>query len=161
MSYVYGLRRFADDIELMTGSRPGLYWMLCWKYISPLAMLSILFASFYELINEGSSYPAWQADTGTTQKMEWPHWCIVAAICLIASSIIWIPLVAICRLFGVRIVEDTDPAWFPTNELKDVHGIVPHEPTEFEQAVFFFQPDGSEGMCCPLFIPEKELQEEE
>ncbi len=52
VSYVYGLRRFADDIELMTGSRPHVYWMLCWKYISPLAMLTILAASFINLMSK-------------------------------------------------------------------------------------------------------------
>lgn len=162
VSYVYGLRRFADDIELMTGSRPGIYWMLCWKFISPLAMLTILFASFMELINEGSSYPAWQAEKGITETKEWPHWCIFVAVCLIGVAIIWIPLVAICRLFGITIVEQTDPAWFPESELKDVHGIVPHEPTEFEQAIFCFRTDGSEGFCCPTnFIKEQVLREEE
>lgn len=81
----------------MTGSRPNLYWMLCWKYISPIAMMTILVASFIELASEGSSYPGWNALTGNTDKLEWPHWCIVVAILLVGVSIIWIPGVAICR----------------------------------------------------------------
>lgn len=51
--------RFADDIELMTGSRPGIYWLICWKYLSPLAMLLILISSFVELVVGGSGYDAW------------------------------------------------------------------------------------------------------
>jgi solute carrier family 6 amino acid/orphan transporter-like 15/16/17/18/20 len=76
---------------------------------------------------------------------------------------LWIPGVAICRLLGITIVEDSDSAWFPAAELRDVNGIVPHEPTEFEQAVFGFRPDGSEGMCFPSFEsnPEAVLQEDE
>lgn len=95
--------------------------------------------------------------------MEWPHWCIFAAVCLIGVSILWIPGVALCRLLGIRIVEDSEPAWFPAAELRDVNGIVPHEPTELEQTLFCFRPDGSEGMCCPTFIsnPEEVLQEDE
>jgi solute carrier family 6 (neurotransmitter transporter, amino acid/orphan) member 15/16/17/18/20 len=92
-----GIKRFADDIELMTGSRPHFYFLLCWKYISPLAMISILVASFMELSQQGSSYPVWNALTGSTERAEWPHWCIVLAICLIGVSILWIPGVAICR----------------------------------------------------------------
>lgn len=46
--------RFADDIELMTGTRPGLYWLICWKYLSPLAMLLILIASVVEILTDGS-----------------------------------------------------------------------------------------------------------
>ncbi|XP_058820909.1 sodium-dependent neutral amino acid transporter B(0)AT3 isoform X1 [Topomyia yanbarensis] len=162
VSYIYGIKRFADDIELMTGSRPGLYWMLCWKYISPIAMITILVASFVELASEGSSYPGWDALTGNTDRLEWPHWCIVVAILLILVSILWIPGVAICRLCGINIIEDSEPAWFPTTELRDVHGIVPHEPTDLEISLFCIRPDGSEGMCCPTYGPrEQPLQEEE
>lgn len=82
---------------MMTGSRPGFYWMFCWKYLSPCAMITILTASFYQLVTEGSSYPAWIASKGMTENMEWPHWCIVIAFILILSSILWIPIVAFLR----------------------------------------------------------------
>lgn len=97
VSYVYGIRRFCDDIELMTGSRPGLYWMLCWKYVSPVAMITILVASFYGLMTDGSSYPAWNAVRGVQESHEWPTWCIVLAVFLIMVSILWIPIVALTR----------------------------------------------------------------
>lgn len=98
-----------------------------------------------------------------TEDKEWPGWCIFMAILLVSVSILWIPGVAICRLFGIVIVEDSDPMPFPADELRDVNGIVPHEPTEFEQLVFFFRPDGSEGMCWPTLktVPERVLQEDE
>lgn len=89
--------RFADDIELMTGSRPSMYWMLCWKYLSPIAMITILTASFITLASEGSDYPAWNAAKGITEKLEWPHWCIVLAIVMILMSVLWIPIVAFFR----------------------------------------------------------------
>lgn len=67
-----------------------------------------------------------------------------------------------CRLFGIPILDDTEPAWFPETELREVHGIVPHEPTQIERTLFCIQPDGSEGFCCPTYtLPEEELQEEE
>lgn len=81
----------------MTGSRPSLYWMICWKYVSPIAMLIILMASLVELATKGSSYPAWDAARGVTENKDWPHWCIVTAILLISVSVLWIPLVAIAR----------------------------------------------------------------
>ncbi|XP_037028827.1 sodium-dependent neutral amino acid transporter B(0)AT3 isoform X1 [Bradysia coprophila] len=162
ISYVYGIKRFADDIELMTGSRPSMYWMLCWKYLSPIAMITILTASFIELASEGSSYPAWNAAKGITEKLEWPHWCIVMAIFLILVSVLWIPIVAISRLLGVTIVEDTDSAWFPESELREIHGIVPYEPTELEAMLFCIKPDGTEGMCFPSYgLREQVLQEDE
>lgn len=162
VSYVYGIKRFADDIELMTGSRPALYWMICWKYVCPVVMMIILTASFIDLAVRGSTYPAWNAMLGATEEKEWPHWCIVAAVCLIGSSILWIPGVALCRLIGINIIVDTEPAHFPVNELREVHGIVAVEPTSIERTLFCIQPDGSEGLCCPTYyLPEKTLQEEE
>lgn len=97
ISYIYGIKRFADDIELMTGQRPALYWMICWKYISPIAMILILLSSFIDLALRGSFYPAWDAVLGKTVDKEWPLPCIVAAILLISVSILWIPGVALCR----------------------------------------------------------------
>jgi solute carrier family 6 (neurotransmitter transporter, amino acid/orphan) member 15/16/17/18/20 len=82
--------RFADDIELMTGQRPGLYWLICWKYLSPLAMISILVASFVEIATDGSSYQAWISATGQTEPRQWPIWAVLLII-------LWIPVVAICR----------------------------------------------------------------
>lgn len=97
VSYVYGIKRFCDDIEMMTGSRPALYWMVCWKYVSPAAMITILVASLIGLWTDGSSYPAWNAMLGATETHEWPHWCIVLAVFLILVSILWIPIVALTR----------------------------------------------------------------
>ncbi|KAL5274866.1 SLC6A19 family protein [Megaselia abdita] len=162
ISYVYGVRKFSDDIEMMTGSRPSIYWMFCWKYLSPAAMITILIASLYQLIADGSKYPAWNSTEGNTEQKDWPHWCVVFAFCLILGAILWIPIVAMCRLFGLKIVEDSDPAWFPTEELKEAHGIIPHEPTELERSLFCFNMDGTEGMCFPKYgLPEKTLHEDE
>lgn len=89
--------RFADDIEMMTGKRPQLYWLICWKYLSPLAMISILIASVVEIVVDGSGYPAWIASEGRSENREWPVWAIVLIAILVLISVMWIPLVAICR----------------------------------------------------------------
>lgn len=149
VSYVYGLRRFADDIELMTGNRPGLYWLICWKYLSPLAMLTILVASFVEIICEGSGYQTWVPNKGTTERQEWPTWALVLIFILILASVLWIPVVAIFRALGILIIDDNEKAWFPAEDLKEFHGIVPHEVTAAETLLFCIRPDGSEGLCCP------------
>jgi len=53
--------RFGDDIELMTGQRPNWYWMTCWKYVSPIAMVIILLASLAKMTT-GTSYQAWHGE---------------------------------------------------------------------------------------------------
>ncbi len=34
-----GVDRFSEDIERMTGFKPGIYWRLCWKFVSPTFLL--------------------------------------------------------------------------------------------------------------------------
>ncbi|XP_015510299.2 sodium-dependent nutrient amino acid transporter 1 [Neodiprion lecontei] len=40
--WIYGLRKFIDDVEFMTGVRPGIYWRVCWMIVTPLLMIVIL-----------------------------------------------------------------------------------------------------------------------
>lgn len=81
----------------MTGQRPGIYWLICWKYLSPLAMISILISSFIELAVGGSGYQAWIASAGDTETKAWPVWAVMLVLVLILSSVLWIPGVAILR----------------------------------------------------------------
>uniref|UniRef100_A0A4W5JT26 Transporter n=1 Tax=Hucho hucho TaxID=62062 RepID=A0A4W5JT26_9TELE len=39
VSWFYGVDRFSEDIERMMGFKPGLYWRLCWKFVSPTFLL--------------------------------------------------------------------------------------------------------------------------
>lgn len=82
---------------MMTGSRPGLYWLICWKYLSPLAMLSILVASFVEIAVDGSGYAAWVPSKGETERLPWPLWAIFLSVILVLASVLWIPGAAIAR----------------------------------------------------------------
>lgn len=60
------------------------------------------------------------------------------------------------------MIEDTDSAWFPEAELREVHGIVPYEPSQIDASLFCINPDGTEGLCCPAYtLREQTLQEEE
>ena len=64
MNFIYYFR-FANDIEYMTGKRPFLFWMICWKYISPLAILIIFIANCHKLATKSPSYKAY---VGCTQQ---------------------------------------------------------------------------------------------
>lgn len=41
VSWVYGTDRFCNDIEFMLGRKTGLYWRICWKFVTPAIMISI------------------------------------------------------------------------------------------------------------------------
>ena len=81
----------------MTGSKPSLYWMICWKYISPFAMLLILTASFIQLIVNGAGYDAWISELGGTISKPWPWWAVIMIVFLIGISVFWIPIVALLK----------------------------------------------------------------
>lgn len=53
--------RFSDDIELMIGTRPSCFWMMCWRYGGPIAMMVIFIASLVEFGNVGTMYETWDA----------------------------------------------------------------------------------------------------
>ena len=57
--YVYGHKKFTDDIEEMTGIRPGLYWQLTWRFIAPVMLAIILVASIVRQIQVTPVYNAW------------------------------------------------------------------------------------------------------
>lgn len=45
--WFYGVDRFSADVEMMLGKKPGLFWRICWTYISPVFLLVILRISFF------------------------------------------------------------------------------------------------------------------
>ncbi|CAL1291877.1 unnamed protein product [Larinioides sclopetarius] len=146
ISYIYGLKRFSDDIELMTGQRPNCYWLFCWKYVAPAAMLTILTASFVQIATEGSSYEAWDKDLATTVTQEWPGWCHFVITFLILVAAIWIPLVAFLEACGIHLLPPEEPSWFPAEELREYHGLLPHKVTDLEKCLFRMKDDEPEDM---------------
>lgn len=105
VTYVYGLDRFCDDIEWMTGRRPGLYWRVAWKAISPLLLLTIFVAYFVLLAQTPLSYRAWNPQYEQfplKQDKSYPGW--VWAICAVLSLFpaLWVPGVALTQLLARR-----------------------------------------------------------
>ncbi|KPP75498.1 sodium-dependent dopamine transporter-like [Scleropages formosus] len=91
IAWFYGVDRFSDDIQEMIGHRPGLYWRLCWKFVSPCFLLFMVVVSFatFNPPNYGTYvFPMWANMIG---------WCIAI------SSMTMVPLYAIykfCTLPG-------------------------------------------------------------
>uniref|UniRef100_A0A8C2C4S6 Transporter n=1 Tax=Cyprinus carpio TaxID=7962 RepID=A0A8C2C4S6_CYPCA len=91
ISWFYGVDRFSDDIQEMIGQRPGLYWRLCWKFVSPCFLLFMVVVSFatFNPPKYGSYY--------------FPTWATMVGWCLSISSMIMVPLYAFykfCSLPG-------------------------------------------------------------
>ncbi|XP_015345925.1 inactive sodium-dependent neutral amino acid transporter B(0)AT3 isoform X1 [Marmota marmota marmota] len=112
--YVYGMRRFCDDIEWMTGRRPSLYWRLSWWAVSPMLLLGILLAYIVLLAQTPPSYKAWSPQHEQFPSREeklYPGW--VRVICMLLSflPLLWVPAVALAKLLAQhrRRLKDTQP----------------------------------------------------
>ncbi|XP_077874715.1 inactive sodium-dependent neutral amino acid transporter B(0)AT3 isoform X1 [Ictidomys tridecemlineatus] len=112
--YVYGMRRFCDDIEWMTGRRPSLYWKLSWWAVSPMLLLGILLAYIVLLAQRPPSYKAWSPQHEQFPSREeklYPGW--VRVICMLLSflPLLWVPAVALAQLLAQhrRRLKDTQP----------------------------------------------------
>ncbi|KAJ8353659.1 hypothetical protein SKAU_G00212260 [Synaphobranchus kaupii] len=86
IAWFYGVDRFSDDIQEMIGHRPGLYWRICWKFVSPCFLLFMLGVSFAT-----SNPPGY--DTYV-----FPMWANVIGWCLAISSMSMVPLYALYKL---------------------------------------------------------------
>ncbi|KDR20718.1 Sodium-dependent neutral amino acid transporter B(0)AT1, partial [Zootermopsis nevadensis] len=95
--YVYGHKKFTQDIEDMTGYRPGLYWQITWRFLGPLLMTVILISSLLFMVINKPEYHAWNADEGKTVKEPYPDWVMVIAGLMITVGVLPMPVVFILR----------------------------------------------------------------
>uniref|UniRef100_W5M739 Transporter n=1 Tax=Lepisosteus oculatus TaxID=7918 RepID=W5M739_LEPOC len=98
--YIYGINRFSDDIEWMTGRRPNFFWQATWRVISPLMLLVVFLAYVVVQVQQSPVYMAWNPDYinfPMYEELPYPSW--VFAICVLLSTVpcIFIPLVALYR----------------------------------------------------------------
>lgn len=57
-----GVDRLCRDIEFMINVKPGIYWRVCWAFLTPLLMFVILiytFVSYETLKFKNQPYPNW------------------------------------------------------------------------------------------------------
>uniref|UniRef100_A0A2K5E111 Transporter n=1 Tax=Aotus nancymaae TaxID=37293 RepID=A0A2K5E111_AOTNA len=99
--YVYGMKRFCDDIAWMTGRRPGPYWRLTWRVVSPLLLLTIFVAYVTLLARKPLSYRAWNPQYElfpSRQEKLYPGWVRAACVLLSLLPVLWVPMAALAQL---------------------------------------------------------------
>uniref|UniRef100_A0A336MNN5 Transporter n=1 Tax=Culicoides sonorensis TaxID=179676 RepID=A0A336MNN5_CULSO len=90
ISWIYGTKRFCDDIRDMVGFTPGIYWRFCWKFAAPVFLMFII---VYGLIGY---------EPLTYDNYIYPTWANVLGWCIALSSMSMIPLVAIFKFCTAR-----------------------------------------------------------
>ncbi|XP_058840189.1 sodium- and chloride-dependent glycine transporter 1 [Topomyia yanbarensis] len=78
VAWIYGVHEYVRDIEFMIGKRIEWYWIVAWKYITPLILIFIFFTTIAyntEITYNGVSYPRWAIVLG------WAS-CSVSMVCI-------------------------------------------------------------------------------
>ncbi|XP_071088424.1 sodium-dependent proline transporter-like [Haliotis cracherodii] len=74
--FIYGYRRFAEDLQMMMGKKLSVYWKMCWCFIAPAILTGVVvFKScrFQPLGYVDYIYPAW------AQALGW----LVMTVCIV------------------------------------------------------------------------------
>uniref|UniRef100_A0A8C0DMP7 Transporter n=1 Tax=Balaenoptera musculus TaxID=9771 RepID=A0A8C0DMP7_BALMU len=90
VSWFYGVDRFSNDIQQMMGFKPGLYWRLCWKFVSPAFLLFVVVVSiinFKPLTYDDYIFPLWA---------NWVGWGIAG------SSMVLVPAYIVYKFLSTR-----------------------------------------------------------
>ncbi|XP_068107020.1 sodium- and chloride-dependent neutral and basic amino acid transporter B(0+)-like [Hyperolius riggenbachi] len=112
MIWIYGGNRVILDIEMMLGKKHWIFWLwwrICWYFVTPVLLAAILVWSLVTF--EAPVYG----------DVEYPKWGIILGLLMVVFCLIWIPIVAIVKLFQAsgnifqRIASTCRPAdnWGP------------------------------------------------
>ncbi|KAI0229899.1 Sodium- and chloride-dependent glycine transporter 1 [Lamellibrachia satsuma] len=123
--YMYGYERFAEDISMMLGKRPNVYFRFCWCIAVPVLLLGItifMAVQYKPLTLDAYVYPDWAISLG---------WAVagIPIACIPAGM-----LVTSCIRGGwqsLKRASRPSPEWGPAN-LKDRHGRYSSEDTKAE-----------------------------
>uniref|UniRef100_A0A8D1CI22 Solute carrier family 6 member 20 n=1 Tax=Sus scrofa TaxID=9823 RepID=A0A8D1CI22_PIG len=102
--YLYGLRRFENDLKAMMGHTLNWYWKVMWAGVSPLIIISLLLFYLSDYIITGTlQYQAWDASQGQLVTKDYPPYALAIIGLLVAASIMCIPLVALGTFIKHRL----------------------------------------------------------
>ncbi|GAA6218978.1 sodium- and chloride-dependent glycine transporter 2 isoform X1 [Lates japonicus] len=109
ISYLYGLQRFCEDIEMMIGFQPNRFWRLCWAFVTPTILTGILGLSLYQ----------WKVMT--YEDYTYPTWSMVLGWLMVICSVIWIPIMFVIKMHlapgtiieRLKLVCSPQPDWGP------------------------------------------------
>ncbi|XP_054152650.1 sodium-dependent serotonin transporter-like [Oppia nitens] len=87
--WCYGSEKFSCQIEEMLGTKPGIFWRICWKFISPLFLGFIFFAALFEYKDL------------VIGSYVYPNWSILLGWTITLSSMTCIPLYAIYKYLSL------------------------------------------------------------
>ncbi len=128
----------------MTGRKPHLFILICWKYIAPISMIVILLGTIadfiYTSVHEGGiKYTVFQPTNPQSEdgdvKLAIPPVALGVGFFLMIFCIIWVPLYTVLRKTKYRLLKPEAETEFPEEEMRNEQNInVEREEDQFTTA---------------------------
>uniref|UniRef100_A0A915C8Z9 Transporter n=1 Tax=Parascaris univalens TaxID=6257 RepID=A0A915C8Z9_PARUN len=108
--YVYGWRRFVRDLEFMTEQNVSTFWIITWRFISPVIMFILFFASLAKSFTTLPTYFAYHRAEAHQSATPYPAWALFIAFSMVAFAMAPVPFVWFIRKFKIWKGEVDIPA---------------------------------------------------
>ncbi|KAG5837809.1 sodium-dependent neutral amino acid transporter SLC6A17 [Anguilla anguilla] len=133
VAWIYGTKRFMQDLEDMLGFRPYRFYFYMWKYVSPLCLLVLIGATVIEMAISPPGYNAWVQDLGAEQFKSYPPWALAMCFALIIVAMLPLPIVFIARQFNLMSdgSNKLSVSYRKGCMMKDMSNLEEHDETRF------------------------------
>uniref|UniRef100_UPI00358FF541 sodium-dependent neutral amino acid transporter B(0)AT1-like isoform X2 n=1 Tax=Myxine glutinosa TaxID=7769 RepID=UPI00358FF541 len=114
--YIYGYKRFREDLEFMLKRKPNPVWIVMWGFISPAVICIILVAYIIVESQNTLEYEAWDPSNPEFPDklmLEYPTWVVAILSLLSALPCACVPVIAIYKWITSRYQKDK-------NEVQDI-----------------------------------------
>ncbi|TNM87176.1 hypothetical protein fugu_007406 [Takifugu bimaculatus] len=101
VAWIYGTKRFMQDLEDMLGFRPYAFYYYMWRYVSPTILVALIAATIIEMAVSPAGYNAWVESEGAERFQSYSPWALAMAYSLIVVAMLPLPLVYIARHFNL------------------------------------------------------------
>ncbi|KAL2295494.1 hypothetical protein Nmel_017907 [Mimus melanotis] len=133
VAWIYGTKKFMQELTEMLGFRPYQFYYYTWKYVSPICMAVLMTASIIQLGVSPPGYSAWIREEAAEKFLFYPTWAMAILISLIILASLPLPLVFILRQF--HLVSDGSNALSVTYKkgrmMKDISNLEDNDETRF------------------------------
>ncbi|XP_018606651.1 sodium-dependent neutral amino acid transporter SLC6A17 [Scleropages formosus] len=101
VAWIYGTKRFMQDLEDMLGFQPYRFYYIMWKYVSPLCLIILISATIIEMAVSPPGYNAWVQELAAERFQNYPPWAVAMCFALIIVALLPLPMVFIARQFNL------------------------------------------------------------
>lgn len=88
--YIYGVDRLCRDIQFMLKFRPGIYWRVCWRFLTPAMIFGLVVYYYYDLYNGDDSHE-WES--------KYPVAARYVGYLLATSALCHLPIIMIYEIY--------------------------------------------------------------